>query len=123
MDESGLFYQMGPRKSYLSLNEDPRHARGTELQRQKARITIVPCVDADGSHSVPVNYVGHATEPRCFRNNRSDEYRAHSSSQENASMDSTQFNKWIHWWYTELRRENFDDILLVMVMKVFVDKQ
>ena len=95
-------------------SEDPRHARGTELQRHKARITIVLCINADDSHSVPVRYVGHATEPKCFRDNRLDEYKAHYSSKENAWMDSVQFNKWIHWWCTELRRENSDDILLIM---------
>ncbi len=114
IDESGLFYGMRPRKSYLAPSEDPRRARGTELQRHKARFTIVLCVNADGSHSVPVRYVERAAEPICFRENRFDGYRANNLSQENAWMDSVWFNKWIHWWYTELRRENSDDILLIM---------
>ena len=33
MGESRLLYRMGPRKSYLSPNEDPRLARGTDLQK------------------------------------------------------------------------------------------
>ena len=97
MDESGLFYRVWRRKSYLAPNKDPRHARGAELQRHKSRITIVLCVKSDGSYSVPVCYVGHAAEPRYFHDNRFDEYRTHYSWQENAWMDSVQFKKWIHW--------------------------
>ena len=73
MDESGLLYRMGPRESYLSPSEYPGLERGTDLQKQKARITIVLCVNAGSSDSVPVRYIGLSAEPRCFRDSRFDE--------------------------------------------------
>ena len=54
MDESGLFYRMGPRRSYLAPSESSRTVRGTDLQRNKARISIVLCVNGDDSHFAPV---------------------------------------------------------------------
>ena len=33
MDESGLFYRIGPRQSYLTTTENRRETRGTELQK------------------------------------------------------------------------------------------
>ena len=70
MDESGLFYRMCPRMSYLSPDEKRKEVRGTELQRHKSRLTIVLCVYGDGSHPVPVKYIGSASHPRCFRDSR-----------------------------------------------------
>ena len=52
MDETGLFYRMGPNRTYLLQSEDDSATGGTELQKQKQRITVVLCVNADGHHSL-----------------------------------------------------------------------
>ena len=36
MDETGLFYRLGPNRSYLLASEDRRNIRGTELQKCKS---------------------------------------------------------------------------------------
>ena len=52
MDENGLFYRMGLNSSCLLQSEDRASVRGTELQKHKARLTAVFCVNADGSHAL-----------------------------------------------------------------------
>ncbi len=70
VDEYGLFYTLGPMLSYLPPTENRQNVFGTDLQRNKDRITIVLCVNGDGSHTIPVSYVGHVAGPRCFRDSR-----------------------------------------------------
>ena len=66
MDESGLFYRLRPRMSYLSLEEIHATVWGTELQRHKNRISIVLYVNGDGSHTASVWYIGHPADPKFF---------------------------------------------------------
>ena len=49
---------MGPRKSYLAPTESSQTVRGTDFQRQRARVSIVLYVNGDGLHNVPVQYMG-----------------------------------------------------------------
>ena len=67
MDESGLFYRMGPRKTNLTGCENPRETRGTSLIKHKNRITIVLACNADVSHILPPRYIGTAKNLRFFR--------------------------------------------------------
>ncbi len=103
---------MGPRYSYLSPAETRKTVRGTELQKQKARITVVLCVNADGSHNIPVRYIGHSSKPRCLSDERFEYLTENCSSQPNAWVDN-KFQKWITWWYSEVRKVTLYDILLI----------
>ncbi len=114
IDESGLFYRMGHRISYISPLEQARTVRGTELQKQKASITINLSCNADGTHILPVRYIGSAKEPLCCRENRFSSLKNTYSSQQNAWMDSNQFDKWIYWWQCELRKVDQGGIFLIM---------
>lgn len=49
-DGSGLLFRMGPNHTYLLREEDRSSTRGTSLQKQKHRLTVVFCTNADGSH-------------------------------------------------------------------------
>ena len=114
MDESGLFYRMGPRRSYLSANERRSQTRGTEFNKHKERVTIVLSCNADGSHILPVQYIGSAANPRCFRDHHYDNQRLRYNSQKNGWMDSAGFNKWITWWYNEVKNQSPGPWLLIM---------
>ena len=63
MDESGLFYRIGPRKSYLAPTNSSQTIKETDLQGEKARVSIVLCVNGDGSDNLSVRYIGHAAYP------------------------------------------------------------
>ena len=58
VDKSGLFYRMGPSRTYLLAEENRAETRGTSMQKHEYRITIVLCVNADGSHKYTAKYIG-----------------------------------------------------------------
>ena len=70
MDESGLFDRMGPQMTYLTRDENRSTTRGTEMHKHKSRVSIVMCVNADGSPVLPVSYIGTASYPKCFKDTR-----------------------------------------------------
>jgi len=65
IDETGLFYRCLPHRSYVSARER-RSARGSKAMRAKDRVTAVLCVNADGSHKLPIAIIGKAVRPLCF---------------------------------------------------------
>ena len=67
MDESGLFFRMGPQRSYLTGAEVRQETRGAQFGKHKNHITKVLAWNSDGSHIFPVRYIGSATNPRYFR--------------------------------------------------------
>ena len=111
MDESGLFYRLCPRMSCLPSSKIRRDVRGTDLQRNKNRITIVT---AYGSHILPVWYIGHASNSKCFRDSRHTALKSFYSNQTNAWMGSKEYNTWLQWWFVEVRKVTQNDILLIM---------
>ena len=99
MDETGLFYPLGPNRTYLLASEDRRSTRGTELQKHKSRVTALLCVNADGSHTLPRLYIGKSANPKCFNDPRFSHHRNFYSSQAKGWMDSDGFDLWIKWWH------------------------
>ena len=91
MDESGLFYRMGPSRTYLSGSESRKNTRGTEMTKHKERVTVVLACNADGSIFLPVNYIGASKKPRCMRNDRYKSQEERYRSQKNGWMDSKGF--------------------------------
>ena len=74
---------------------------------------ILAC-NTDGSHVIPVRYIGAAANPRCFRNDKYGNQRARYHSQKNAWMDSNGFNNWINWFYNEIKKKSSGSWLLIM---------
>ena len=70
MDESGLFYRMGPRRTYLSGEKSSAEVRVTEFNKHKERVTVVLYCNADGNHVLPPRYIGTAARPRCFQSSK-----------------------------------------------------
>ena len=114
MDETGLFYRLGPNRTYLLASEDRRTTRGTELQKHKSRVTAVLCVNADGSHTVPPRYIGKSVNPKCFNDFRFSHHRNFYSSQAKGWIDSDGFDKWIKWWHDRTEKHNPGPKLLIM---------
>ena len=104
IDKSGLFYCMGPRMTYLTRDEDRSSTRGTELQKHKQRFSIVMCVNADGSHTLQVSYIGTAGNPKCFKDPRFTSMKDNSWSRSNGWMDSRGFLHCIEVWHTAVKK-------------------
>lgn len=63
-DETGLYWQLLPDKTYVSLDE--KSAPG--MKSAKQRITFLGCANASGSHKLRPLVIGKAKNPRCFKN-------------------------------------------------------
>ena len=61
MDETGLFWKMMPARGLSSISLPG-------VKKDKTRITLVFCVNADGSDRFPIWFIGKAREPRALRN-------------------------------------------------------
>jgi hypothetical protein len=66
VDETGLFYKLLPKRTYLSPHEDRKTARGTKGMKAKDRITAFICTNASGKQKLPLSVIGSSKNPRCF---------------------------------------------------------
>ena len=67
VDETGLFYKLLPRRTYILACETKKTLRGTKGMSAKDSITAYVCTSADGSQKPPLAIIGKAENPRCFR--------------------------------------------------------
>jgi hypothetical protein len=108
-DETGLFYKILPKKSYL--------IKGTKYvggKKVKQRITIGLCCSIKGEKLKPV-IIGTAKKPRCFKSIKYDinslgvDYYSNSS----AWMTQEIFNKWLKKIDKKFKQENRKVLLFV----------
>ncbi|CAN0298812.1 unnamed protein product, partial [Pylaiella littoralis] len=67
VDETGIFYKLLPKRTYLSKAEKRQSARGTKGMKAKDRVSAYMCTNATGSGKVPMSIIGKSKNPRCFR--------------------------------------------------------
>ena len=65
VDETGLFYHLLPRRSYVKIN-NKKDKRGKKGMNSKDRITVYVGTNASGSLLIPLSVIGKAKRPRCF---------------------------------------------------------
>jgi len=111
MDEAALFYQLAPTKSYV-LSRDARIVRGTALQRAKARITVIFCVNATGTFKF-LSVICSAATPVCFRGHMG-ELPIKYYNQRNGWMDKVVFRKWREDLMAALRDFSPSPVVLIM---------
>ena len=114
MNESGLFYGNGPRRSYLTNDENRSETRGTGLQTNKQRVSIVMEVNADGIHSFHVHSIGQSTNPDCFRQRRFVYLKEFYHSQQKSWTDRCVFKKWIEMWHKEVKEKSNSPWLMIL---------
>ncbi|KAI9562483.1 hypothetical protein GHT06_009919 [Daphnia sinensis] len=56
-----------PARTYLAYNESRKTVRGTKALKAKDRVTLVLCVNVDGTCKIDPLIVGTAAKPHCFR--------------------------------------------------------
>ena len=61
MDETGLFYRLEPDQTLAT-------HRLAGRKKDKERLTIALCANADGSHKLNPLVIGKFAKPRCFTN-------------------------------------------------------
>lgn len=86
-DETGLYWQLLPDKTYVSLTE--KTAPGLKIA--KRRVTFLGCANASGSHKIKPLLIGTAKNPRCFKNFHNPLVYRHTK---NAWMTGELFKNW-----------------------------
>ena len=93
IDETGLFYKLLPRRTYVSIWEDRKSLGGIKAIKGKNRVTAFVCTNATGTHKLPMAIIGTAKQPRCFK------IRAPAVpyfQQKNAWADTVTFRAWFY---------------------------
>lgn len=88
-DETGLFYKMLPRKTYVTAEE--KNAPGRKAAKE--RVTFLACTNADGTHKLKPLIIGRSKNPRCFKNYSLPVEYKHSKT---AWMSVPIFHDWFH---------------------------
>lgn len=91
-DESGLYYKLLPSKTMAAHFEKSVAGRKT----QKERITINACSNVTGTIKLPLQVIGKAKNPRCFKNVDVSALPVIYNNQTNAWMDCALFSNWFH---------------------------
>jgi len=91
-DQASFFYQLAPTSFYV-LEQDALTIRGTSLQRAKALLTAVVCVNATGTFKF-ISVIGSASQPKCFRG-QSKILPIKYYSQKNAWMGEHVYRLWL----------------------------
>lgn len=111
MDETGIFYRILPKKTYLLPKESVRETRGTKAMHMKERITAILCTSATGV-KLPMCIIGTAKSPRIFRTRACP---LPYFSQKNAWADSEIFKGWFeHVFLPFVRKQTSNPVALIM---------
>lgn len=112
MDETGLFFKLLPRRTYVLESEGRRTVRGIKAMKAKDRITAFVCTNADGSQKVDMSIIGKAQNPRCFRMGKP---HVPYFSQKNAWADNVVFKRWFsEVFLPHVRKTTSRPVALVM---------
>ena len=88
MDETGLFYSMAPYRTIAS-----RQLSG--FKKDKTRITVALCSNADGSEKLEPFFIGHFRKPRAFKNRSGDDLGLYYRWNTKAWMAALLFHEWL----------------------------
>eukprot|EP00171_Calliarthron_tuberculosum_P001838 IDg1838t1 len=115
-DETGFVYQCLPNITYLAPDETKKEARGSKAMRQKERITLATCTNADGSHVLPPFIIGKSKKPVCFAlSKKEDQLEKYYMSNKTAWMTGELFNYYIESiWYPAVRRRTSQDVCILL---------
>ena len=67
IDETGMFYKLLPRRTYVSIWEDRKSLRGIKAMKAKDRVTAFVCTNATGTQKLPMAIITTAKQHRCFK--------------------------------------------------------
>lgn len=110
MDETGLFYNLLPNRSYVKV-EHHKNARGLKLVKAKDRVTLFIATNATGNNKVPLCLIGKSLKPICFKHGPP---CLKYFSQAKAWSDSKVFKQWWEFFLNHIRMKTAEKVLLIM---------
>lgn len=105
LDETGLFYRYPPKRTISN-----KPVKGTKISKE--RVTVLLCVNADGSDKRKALVIGKYLNPRCFKHFNVSafvDYRANG----NAWITSVEFLRFIHKLDAEMNAQNRHIALII----------
>lgn len=105
-DETGLFYNLLPDKTFAVKGEN---CHGGKLS--KLRLTVLICTNADGSEKITPLVVGKSKKPRCFKNVKS--FPIEYDSNQKSWMTRTIFENFLRKLDRQMRLQKRKIILFV----------
>ena len=107
VDETGLFYQCLPNKTFSFRGEKASRP----VKDSKQRLTILVGANMDGSEKVDLLIIGKFANPRCFKGIRS--FPAQYSHNKKAWMTSDIWTKWIRAFNNKMKYKNRNVALVI----------
>lgn len=89
-DETGLNWRQLPTKSYVTHEE--KSAPGRKVKKE--RLTLMPCMNASGSHKLKLLVVGKSKNPRSFKNFKKENMPVVYKNQNRAWVSREIFKEW-----------------------------
>lgn len=106
LDETGLFYRLGPNSTLATTSEN-------ELKRSKERITVALIASATGSVKVKPFVISKVARPRCFGKTYNPESYVRYCWNQKAWMTSALFQDWLKDFNRQMKDAKRNVILLV----------
>jgi hypothetical protein len=113
VDETGLFFRMLPRRTYIFRHTNKRTVRGTAQMSAKDRLTAIVCTNAVGD-KVPIVCIGKPRNARIFRT--VDRLPCSYYSQQKAWSTGTIFRKWYTDVFLPFVRSKYPGKKVVLLM-------
>jgi len=88
MDETGLFYQLEPDRTLATRRLSGR-------KKNKERLSVALCANADGSHKLNLLIIGKSAKLQCFKNVRLENLAMTYRSNSKAWMLTVLFQEWL----------------------------
>ena len=108
MDETGLFYRLEPDTSLATLRLSGR-------KKDKERLSIALCTNADGSHKLKPLVIGKYAKPRCFKNVNLSNLGITYRNNKRAWMSATLFQEWLHDFNFKVSRKYGNQPVLLLL--------
>jgi|GraSoiStandDraft_52_1057288.scaffolds.fasta_scaffold34078_1 hypothetical protein len=108
MDETGLFYRLEPDHTLATRRLSGR-------KKDKERITIALCANADGSHKLDPLIIGKFAKPRCFANININSLPIMYRTNRKAWMLTTIFQEWLHEFSKQVARRHKNQRVLLLL--------
>ena len=108
MDETGLFYRLEPDTSLATLRLSGR-------KKDKERLSIALCTNADGSHKLKPLVIGKYAKPRCFKNVNLSNLGITYRNNKRAWMLATLFQEWLHDFDLKVSRKYGNQPVLLLL--------
>lgn len=81
---------------------------------QKNGFTFLACCNADGSHNLPLYFIGTAKKPRCFKKKSANELGLHYANNKKAWMTGSMFGEWLKFFNQIILEKRGQKVLSLM---------